>query len=205
MLYITGYCAFGVTCELDSTGVWDMHRLDWEHRIEKESEGSTLGDYGIEKDKLTQFDNDTLYNIANHVRAYCDMLEDGQFNKLHNLFDLAIRSPKCRAMIFQLVYEHMNKCDNYDAILKFMQNEFGNNWESFVNSKLISYSVAGSAEAAKCKYISQVLDYKLTSDDVHIIKSKYPEFYFNPAIYELDSDKKKDIRDTITNSRLANK
>lgn len=137
MKYITGIISFGVECERDSTGKWNITKEDFlnEKNMElKESEDSPFKDYGIEKNKLVSYHEFCTYNVADHVRAYCDMLYEERFDELEGLFFDSINSMKCRHDIFMLVYGKLRNMACFPRVNKFMTSEFGNAWESYVDS-----------------------------------------------------------------------
>ena len=146
MKYLTGILAFQVPCELDSLGLWNMSKKSftdeslWDMR---ESDESRFKDWGIEKDKIIPGRDYTLWNVANHVRAYVDMLEGKQFDKLKGLFLEAIFEPKCRQDIFMLTYGKLRHLADWSEYNRFMKDEFGNAWMSYIDS---IHSVAAHIE-----------------------------------------------------------
>lgn len=137
MMYISGMPAFGVPCEGDSIGKWNLRKEDFlNEEIFKlrDSEVSPLGDWGIEENKLVPYREFCTYSIANHTRAYVDMLVDGQFEQLSGLFYECINSIECRKDIFMLVYGKLRNLPTFDAIDMFMAGEFGNAWNSYIDS-----------------------------------------------------------------------
>lgn len=139
MRYVTGLAAFNVPCKLDSCGSWNCPKevfFVWNDLPEmKESEDTLLKDYGIEENKLIPY-HDELFNVANHVRAYLDMLCDLRFDELHDLFFTNICSAECRAKIFRVVKNRLVKHEKYRLIYEFMLSEFDNAWRSYVMSSV---------------------------------------------------------------------
>lgn len=137
MLYISGLPAFAVTCELESCGLWNIPKsyfLDEEIFKMRDSEKSPFGNWGIEKNKLVPYREFCTYDVANHVRAYVDLLYEGQFEVCKDLFFEAINNAKCRLDIFTLVNGKLRGLPEYPAIFAFMDNEFGNAWHSYLQS-----------------------------------------------------------------------
>lgn len=132
MIYLTGIACFGVSCQLDSCGTWNITKDIFLNGgfVEKDTVGSWFGEYGIEKDKLVPY-RDELYNVANHVRVYLDMLADCEFNALTGLFEQMINSMECRAAIFKMVKNVLSSHVRYKEIYDFMVGEFGNAWLSY--------------------------------------------------------------------------
>ena len=137
MQYVSGYIAFGIPCSRDSVGVWNIPKEEYTDNFESylmESENTPLGTYGIEKNKLVPKHEYVLYNVADHVRAYCDLLYLGKFDILEGLFDYAIKDLKCRKDIFMVTYGKLGHVADFDKIHDFMCDEFGNAWVSYVNA-----------------------------------------------------------------------
>lgn len=142
MKYLTGSLAFKLPCELESCGLWSVSRKDWENANNfdmRESDDSVFKKYGIEENKVVPFQTDengqpVLYNVANHIRAYLDMLDNKDFESLKGLFYEAINSAKCRAEIFRMVVLKFRSTDKWTAVYRFMQEEFGNVWFSYIQT-----------------------------------------------------------------------
>lgn len=138
MIYVTGPAAFNVPCKLDSCGSWNCPKETFFANggipETKESDGSLLGDFGIEKDKIIPYHDEDLFNVANHVRAYLDMLCDLRFDELRDVFFTNICSAKCRGLIFHEVRFKFGKHEKYKLIHDFMIEEFGNAWRSYFMS-----------------------------------------------------------------------
>lgn len=137
MQYITGYLAFGIPCELPTPGKWNITKQEYldENLFKlRDSDESPFKDYGIEKNKIVPHREFCLFNIANHVRAYVDMLYDGQFDMMRDLFFECINNAKAREDIFMLVYGKLRKLDCYKEVNEFMTEEFGNAWLAYVDA-----------------------------------------------------------------------
>ena len=138
MKYITGWIAFATPCELDTVGKWNLHKnefLDEYNMTLYESDESPFGDWGIETDKLVDYHEDTTYNVANHIRAYVDMLYQGRFSELKNIYMEVIDCPKALDMIFKLVDDKLRDQKGFQIIDEFLEREYGNLWRSFVDTK----------------------------------------------------------------------
>ena len=128
MKYITGLLAFGVDCKRDSCGKWNITKDEWlDEKLMtlQESDDSPFKDYGIEDDKVVPYHEYCLYAVADHVRAYCDMLYNEQFDELKDLFEDSIRSMKCRKDIFMLTYGKLRYLAQFHAINEFMTYSLG--------------------------------------------------------------------------------
>ena len=137
MKYITGIVAFGVQCERNSTGKWNLTKDDFlneENMKLKESDDSPFKDYGIEENKLVPYHDICTYNVADHVRAYVDMVHEQRFDELVGLFYESIGDMKCRQDIFMLVNGKLRHLAGFQKVNEFMQQEFGNAWVSYIDS-----------------------------------------------------------------------
>lgn len=137
MKYLTGIVALSVACDLDSCGLWQTPREEFTTNLDsyvRESESSILGTLGIEKDKIIPYNGNTLYNVANHARAYCDLVAEKRYKALDGLFFDAIQDTKTRMLIFEYIFKNRTKFKNYKEINRFMHSEFGNAWDSYVSS-----------------------------------------------------------------------
>lgn len=165
MYYITGYLAFGIPCELPTPGKWNITKSEYlDDALFKSvnSEESPFGDWGIEKNKIVPHREFTLFNVANHVRAYVDMLYAGEFDKLRDLFFECINNAKAREDIFMLVYGKLRKLACYREVNEFMCEEFGNAWLSYVDA---IHSVANHISARE-EEVQEILQ-KQGRSDVH--------------------------------------
>jgi hypothetical protein len=137
MQYITGIAAFGIECERDSVGKWNIGKKDWlddNFLWLSESDDSPFKNYGIEENKIVPYREYCTYNVADHVRAYLDLLHAQKFDLLDGAFHEYIRSMKCRKDIFMVTYGKLRHLAGFHAINDFMCNEFGNAWMSYVDS-----------------------------------------------------------------------
>lgn len=153
MQYLTGLLAFGVECERDSVGKWNITRkefLDEELFQLRESDESPFKKYGIEENKLVPYREYCTFNVADHVRAYCDLLYDQKFDVLKDLFAECICSLKCRKDIFMLVYGKLRHLAGFHAINEFMMDEFGNAWVSYIESvESVAEHISNRADAVE--------------------------------------------------------
>lgn len=157
MKYITGLVALSTPCGLDTCGKWDTTKeqfLDPENMKLYESDDSPFKDYGIEQDKVIDYhysmndaENNELYNVANHVRAYCDMLYNNP-KDCKGLFYECLNTMKSRELIFELVFSRLRHLAVYSDVCTFMVDEFGNAWVSFIDSKLVAAESSNDPELA---------------------------------------------------------
>lgn len=135
MLYITGMIAFGVECKLNTLGKWNLTKndfLDEENMKSRESEDSPFKNWGIEENKLIPYHDVCTYNVANHVRAYCDLLWEKKFDLLTGLFYECVGDMRARTDIFTLVNGKLRHLAGFREINEFMMSEFGNSWVAYL-------------------------------------------------------------------------
>lgn len=159
MKYITGWIAFATPCELDTAGKWNLHKkdfLDEDNMTLYESEDSPFKHLGIEPGKPIEYHGNELFNVANHVRAYCDMLYQGKFAELKDIYAEVIDDPKALDLIFQLVDERLRSEKGFPIIDEFLTREFGNLWKSYVDTKA---SVAETLEKHRQELLSRGVEY----------------------------------------------
>lgn len=168
MKYITGLIAFGTPCNLDTCGKGDITKeqyLDPANMKLYESDESPFGDYGIECDKLIDYhysmenyQENELYNVANHVRAYCDMLYLNKPSTCKWLFYDCLNTVKSRDAVFELLFSRLRHNVKFHDINEFLLDEFGNAWVSFIDSKLIAAEKGNDPELADLKGIRRMFD-----------------------------------------------
>ena len=78
MLYITGQHALNIPCSLDTCGDWHQSALRWDTVKLRDSDESIFKEYGIETNAQIP-EHDGVFNVANHIRALLDLLEQGNF------------------------------------------------------------------------------------------------------------------------------
>lgn len=153
MMYITGIPAFGVMCELDTPGRWNVTKkefLDEEMFKLKNSDESPFKNYGIEENKMVPYHEFCTYNVANHVRAYLDLLYECKFDLLEDTFIECINNSKCREDIFMCVYGKLRNLAPFKEINEFMCKEFGNAWISYIESvNSVAEHISNRDEAVK--------------------------------------------------------
>lgn len=81
MKYLSGIHALNLPCSLLTDGDWHTSALAWKNYSYKESSKCVFGDYGIETQRSIPFLKINNINIANHIRAVLDLLEEGDFIK----------------------------------------------------------------------------------------------------------------------------
>lgn len=158
MNYVTGICAFGVPDDTKSCGIWNIrkHQYLGDDFLTRESESSVFGEWGIQENKMVPYHDLCTYRVANHVRAYVDMLEMCKFDEMHGLFANAIDNGECRLDIFMLVYGKMRNLPYYEGIHRFMCEEFGNAWTSYIkaikdNAKVVQDNIIKFNDAVASK------------------------------------------------------
>ena len=137
MKYVGGIIALETPCERNSVGTWGVPKryyIDENLFKLKDTEDSPFGEYGIEKDKIIKHREYCLYNVADHVRVYLDMLYECQFDELRGLYHECIKDLRCRSDIFAYTFYKLRNLDVFPKVNKFMCEEFGNAWLSYLNA-----------------------------------------------------------------------
>lgn len=133
MLYVTGLYALNIPCSLTTGGDWHRECLDWNKILLKESKDSIFSDYGIEVAKNIPY-QEQKFNVANHIRACLDMLEQGDFLNLQGMKKDFICDDKYTLEIFQKAYL-LQKASNWLQIDNFLLREYGREWEEWKSGK----------------------------------------------------------------------
>lgn len=132
MKYVTDIHALNLACDLDTTGDWHFGALQWQSPRMLDSETSPFGDYGIERSsprRLPQHEGET-FNIANHVRACLDIIEQGRFTVAQGMRKDYIGNDRYDNDIFTQVWLLKDRADWVD-IDRFMRKEYGMDWIRF--------------------------------------------------------------------------
>ena len=133
MLYISGIHALNIDCNLLTTGDWHRRAIHWDVLLQRlrESENSIFGNYGIERNKTLSFiDEQPVYNVANHIRACLDLIEEGNFSVAQGMNNDFICNDEYDEEIFNKVMLLKNK-KNWHDIDHFMEKEYKMKWLRF--------------------------------------------------------------------------
>lgn len=133
MKYITEVHALNLPCMLKTCGDWHTSAIQWERPHIRESEGSFFGNYGIEENKTIP-EHNGKYNVANHIRALLDLLEDGNYAEAQGMNEDFICNPEYNDEVFALVYS-MRRLPNWKQISDFMGREYKMKWIDFLREK----------------------------------------------------------------------
>lgn len=118
---------------LKTCGDWHTSAIQWERPHIRESEGSFFGNYGIEENKTIP-EHNGKYNVANHIRALLDLLEDGNYAEAQGMNEDFICNPEYNDEVFALVYS-MRRLPNWKQISDFMVREYKMKWIDFLREK----------------------------------------------------------------------
>lgn len=129
MLYLSGVHALNIPCELDTCGDWHQSGIQWQNLKLHDSNNSIFGDYGIERNKTIP-EHSELYNVANHIRALLDLLEQGNFAAAQGMRDDFICNDEYTEEIFNKV-GRLKDMVNWNAIDCFMGKEYLTQWIKF--------------------------------------------------------------------------
>lgn len=133
MLYVTEIHALNLPCSLETCGDWHTSAIQWEHPHMRESEGSLFGMYGIETGRFIP-EHSNQYNVANHIRAILDLLEEGNFSVAQGMNKDFICNNNYDREIFNKVYS-MRNLKNWEKINKFMEKEYMMKWINYLKQK----------------------------------------------------------------------
>lgn len=136
MLYISGLHALNINCQLETTGDWHLSGIQWDKLHLLESDESIFKDYGIETNKSIPYHTEK-FNVANHIRACLDLLEQGMFSIADGMNDNFICNPKYNKIIFDKVLLLINCADlsRGKKIFEFMLKEYKLNWLNYIDNK----------------------------------------------------------------------
>lgn len=129
MFYITGQHALNLQCSLNTCGDWHTSALKWNDIPIKSSYNSVFGVYGIEQNIKIPEHNER-YNVANHIRALLDLLEQGLFTIARGMNNDYICNETYDNEIFNKVIQ-LKENSNWDDIDKFMEKEYLMKWIRF--------------------------------------------------------------------------
>ena len=133
MIYLTGIQALNLPCKLDTCGDWHCSGLRWDVVNLRDIKDTLFGDYGIELNKKIP-EHTEQYNVANHIRALLDLIEDGNFSAAQGMKNDFICNDAYNEEIFSMVYKLCSK-ENWDKIYDFMHKEYKRGWRSWMNGK----------------------------------------------------------------------
>ena len=134
MKYISGIHALNLPCGLLTCGDWHQFGLQWRRLTLLESEGSIFGDYGIEQGKSIP-EHDGTYNVANHIRALLDLLQQEKYSVAQGMNKDFICNEDYDAEIFSWVYK-LSSTGYWDKIDRFMGREYHSKWLDYKESRL---------------------------------------------------------------------
>lgn len=133
MKYISGIHALNLNCSLKTCGDWHQSWLQWKNVPLLESNYSIFGDYGIEFDQCIP-EHIQKFNVANHIRALLDLLEQNKLSVAQGIRDDFICNDNYTLEIFNKVILLKNKC-NWHEIDRFMGKEYFSQWLEFKKSE----------------------------------------------------------------------
>lgn len=135
MLYISGIHALNLPCKLDTCGDWHKSAIQWEQLTIRDSNLSIFKNYGIEANKKIPKHNG-FYNVANHIRALLDLIEEGRFSIATGMNKDFICNDAYSNEIFSKVIYFKNK-PNWSKINDFMKREYRSDWLDYINYHLL--------------------------------------------------------------------
>jgi len=129
MKYVSGVHALNLPCGLLTCGDWHQHGIQWSSVPLYESGESLFGDYGIEQGKSMP-EHEGQYNIANHIRALLDLLEQGRFSVAQGMNNDFICNKEYDFEVFKMV-TLLKAASHWKQIDSFMGREYYSKWLDF--------------------------------------------------------------------------
>ena len=140
MKYISGIFALNIPCPLGTTGDWHRSSLTWNKLRLHESDDSVMKEKGIEKDVYVR-ELGGRYNVANHIRAIADLLDDGDYVTAEGMRnDYLDDDRRFDSTLFEYVYalkETKSECDWWRISLRGEQ-DYMLKWLKFLEEKGIT-------------------------------------------------------------------
>ncbi len=135
MKYITGYGAFAIPCKLDTPHIWNMSKENFDKcALIWESREMPFGDVGITMNVYYPIKlGEGLTNVADHERAFLDLLYLGKFDVLNGIINERFPTPQSRYDLMCKIYSAIKVGIFGDRVKDFMTEELGSYWKSFVN------------------------------------------------------------------------
>lgn len=132
MQYISGMHALNIPSNINTTGDWHRECYDWrpEHLDAqlRNSDDPVFKDYRIIKNKDLNFiDGDPIYNVADHIRACLDLIEEGSYGLARGMRNDYICTDEYDEEIFKEVLK-LKDSDRWNEIDDFMSNEYKLKW-----------------------------------------------------------------------------
>jgi len=206
MQYISGMQALNLKCSLETCGDWHQSAISWKHLNLKESNGSLLGDYGIEQSSCVPEHNGIFYT-ANHIRALLDLIEDCNFGLAQGMCNDFIDNDRYNHEIFTKILYFQN-LNHWDAINQFMGKEYKMKWLNFAsknrlkilrktdNIKLANLNTINNMGVYELNRFAQKKAVEYSTKD-RISDLYYIVFICNNYMEKLDKSTKNIIRDCL--------
>lgn len=137
MKYLSGVLALNIHRPSDDTdGDWHETSIDWQDidNSFKDTKGSVFKDYGVIKN-IKHLDK--IFNVANHVRACLDLIDELDFEPVGQMRDAYINNEKYTKEIFDKIYslKVLKNTDDWSRIDKFMLNEYTIDWYNYTHNR----------------------------------------------------------------------
>jgi hypothetical protein len=136
MKYISGVIALNLPCSLDTTGDWHRSSLPWDKVDIKDTENSSLGAWGIEKDVFVR-ELDGKYNVANTLRACVDFLDTDKYLSAEGMRRDYLGNDKYNQELFNAVYslKPHKTAEQWSNISKVMEKDYMLKWLNYLKAK----------------------------------------------------------------------
>lgn len=133
MKYVTFIFALNIPCSLNTFGDWHRDALNWKNVAILESNDSIYKDFGIETNKTIP-QNEGLFNVANHLRACLDFLEQNKFSGISGMRKDYICTEEYDELFFEKVIL-LNNVVHWENIYLFMAKEYKMKWINFCKKR----------------------------------------------------------------------
>lgn len=133
--------ALNLDCSLGATGDWHTSGMNWSKLKLHDTKDSIFGDWGIERSGESKVHvpgkEGHSYNIANHIRACLDLLEEGKFSCVEGMYrDFLDEDDQYNEAIFtRVLLPAKRKPDMWDDLHCFMCREYGMKWFNCAKQK----------------------------------------------------------------------
>jgi len=171
LLYLSGMAALNLPCELETCGDWHFTSIDWQNVKFRDSSESVFSSYGIEQNRSIPGHNGK-YNVANHIRALLDLIEQGSFSLAKGMNQDYICNEKYTLEIFEKV-SLLSSSKRWLEVDRFMGLEYYSEWLDFTGFKRVTpvdqpseqFGVHGEVIEAFLRYLNaNTGDYVLRGD-----------------------------------------
>jgi hypothetical protein len=129
MKYITGIHALNLPCSLLTCGDWHQSAIQWKEPRFGDTTQSVFGAYGIDHG-VSIPGHTEKYDVANHIRALLDLLEQGVFSVAQGMNKDFICNSEYTEEVFDKV-SLLHGVQHWPQIDRFMGREYAGEWLAY--------------------------------------------------------------------------